>query len=167
MSAVALQDGSGSPNPLDLLEEIVGANDWSFDRTSDDELVLQIAGGWCKYRLHFAWCVDLDALHFSCALDIRIPEFKRAAVYELLAMANGKLFAGHFDLTLENGPPIYRHTFLLRGSPGASVEQLEDLLDIAISECERFYPAFQYVIWGGQSPVDALATAMLDTVGEA
>ena len=36
-------------------------------------------------------------------------------------------------------------------SPGASAEQIEDLVEIALSECERFYPAFQLVVWGGKN----------------
>ena len=55
----------------------------------------------------------------------------------------------------------------LRGAAGASAESLEDLVDIALTECERFFPAFQFVLWGGKSPADALAAAMLDCVGEA
>jgi len=56
---------------------------------------------------------------------------------------------------------------LLRGVSAASVEQVEDLVDIALSECERFYPAFQFVVWGGKSPAQAIASAMIDPVGEA
>ena len=53
------------------------------------------------------------------------------------------------------------------GVPAASTEQVEDLVDIALSECERFYPAFQFVVWGGKSPAQAIASAMIDPVGEA
>ena len=55
----------------------------------------------------------------------------------------------------------------LRGAPGASAESLEDMVDIALTECERFFPAFQFVLWGGKPPADALQAAMLDCVGEA
>ena len=41
------------------------------------------------------------------------------------------------------------------------------LIDIALHECERFYPAFQYVLWGGRTPTEAIDAAMLETVGEA
>ena len=44
---------------------------------------------------------------------------------------------------------------------------MEKLIEIALNECERFYPAFQFVIWGGKSPADAMAAAMLETMGEA
>ena len=53
------------------------------------------------------------------------------------------------------------------GSEPPSSEQVEDLVDIAVSECERFYPAFQLVIWGGKPAAEALAVAMIDPVGEA
>ena len=44
---------------------------------------------------------------------------------------------------------------------------LEDMVDIALAECERFYPALQFVVWAGHTPCDAIASAMMDTVGEA
>jgi len=44
-----------SPNPLDIVEEIVAANQWPFDRPSEDELVVEITGKWCDYRLYFMW----------------------------------------------------------------------------------------------------------------
>src|SRR3978361_92085 len=46
-------------------------------------------------------------------------------------------------------------------------EQLNDLVEVAISESERFYPAFQYVVWAGKTPADALTASILETVGEA
>jgi hypothetical protein len=63
--------------------------------------------------------------------------------------------------------PIYRHSVLLRGTPSASEESIEDLVDIAITECERFFPAFQFTLWEGKSPSDALEAAMLECAGEA
>ena len=47
------------------------------------------------------------------------------------------------------------------------IEQMEDLLDVSVAECERFYPAFQFVVWGGKTPAEAVESAILDTVGEA
>ncbi len=44
---------------------------------------------------------------------------------------------GHFDLLSEEGLPLLRHTIPLRGARGASVEQLEDLLDAAASAACR------------------------------
>ncbi len=156
-----------APNPLDIVEEIVAANQWPFDRTSEDELVVEITGKWCDYRLYFMWRDDLSALHFTCAFDARVPDTRRREVHDLLALVNEKLWLGHFDVSLEEGMPMFRHTVPLRGLSGASVEQLEDLVDSAFTECERFYPAFQFVIWGGKGAHEAIAAALFETVGEA
>ena len=38
-------------NPLDILEELVSANEWPFDRSSRDEMVVEATGRWCDYRM--------------------------------------------------------------------------------------------------------------------
>ena len=168
MTSVSLAEPTPfSGNPIDLVEEIVVANDWVHVRASEEELVVEISGRWCDYRLYFVWQEEICAMHFSCGFDMKVPKGRRGAVYELLALANERLWLGHFDLSAEDNSPAFRHAVLLRGVPAASAEQVEDLVDIALSECERFYPAFQFVVWGGKSPPQAIASAMIDPVGEA
>ena len=154
-------------NPLDLAEQLVTDRDWLFDRPDDAELVAEVTGNWCNYRIWFAWQPDLGALIFSCAYDSKIPAQSRARIHPLLSAVNEKMWLGHFDLGSEDGMVMFRHALLLRGGQGATSEQLEDLMDIAITECNRFYPAFQSVLWGGNTVEEALQIALLDTVGEA
>ncbi|HYD67871.1 YbjN domain-containing protein [Azospirillum sp.] len=167
MSAVAVDTPKTIHNPLDIVEEIVTANEWPFDRSSEDELIVEIGGRWCDYRLYFVWQQDVSAMQFSCQFDMKVQANRRDAVSGLLAEVNSRLWLGHFDVCSEEHTPMFRQTTLLRGSRGATVEQLEDLVEIALSECERFYPAFQFVIWGGKSPSEAVSAAILDTMGEA
>lgn len=167
MSLSYVDSSTIQQNPLDLLEEIVGANDWAFDRASVDELAVEISGRWCDYRLYFLWQEDLGALHFSCLLESRVPVEKRREVSLLLALLNEKMWLGHFDLSSEDGTPMFRHTLLVRGAGGVSVEQMEDLVEVAMGESERFFPAFQFVIWGGKSAEEAVASSLLDVEGEA
>ena len=103
---MALADSYSSRNqynPLDLMEEIVGANDWIFDRASQDEMAVEITGRWCDYRLLFLWQEDMGALHFSCLLESRVPVEKRREVSLLLALLNERMWLGHFDLSSEDG----------------------------------------------------------------
>ncbi len=167
MTSMMVESSVSHGNPIDLVEEIVLANEWAHDRASDEEMVVEVAGRWCEYRMFFVWQQEISAMHFSCGFDMKVPRNRRAAVYELLAVVNEKLWLGHFDITTEDMSPAFRQAVLLRGSLGASVEQIEDLVDIALTECERFYPAFQLVLWGGKSAEDAIAAAMIDPVGEA
>ena len=167
MSGLLAHDRERATNPLDVLEQIVAANEWAFERRSDGEMAAEAPGKWCDYGLFFSWSQEISAMHFSCAFDLKVPPEGRGKLFELLAMANEKLWIGHFGLESEDGVPVFRHSVLLRGAPGASAESLEDMVDIALTECERFFPAFQFVLWGGKAPGDALQAAMLDCVGEA
>lgn len=154
-------------NPLDLMEEIGCAREWFCDRFSNEELSIGVEGRWSDYRIYAVWQREAGALQFTCHLDMKVPPARRTEVCELVASLNGRLWLGHFDLGPQVTTPTFRHTLLLRGGAGASVEQLGDLIEFAIAECERFYPAFQFVIWGGKSPDEALSAAILDTAGAA
>ena len=167
MSGLQARERERATNPLDVLEQIVSSNEWAFERRSDGEMAAEAPGKWCDYGLFFSWSPEISAMHFSCAFDMKVPPETRHKLFELLAIANEKLWIGHFGLESEDGVPVFRHSVLLRGSPSASAESLEDMVDIAITECERFFPAFQFVLWGGKTPTEALAAAMLDCVGEA
>lgn len=154
-------------NPLDLAEQVISNRDWVYDRTEHQELVADVAGTWCHYHVSMNWYEPFGALTFSCAVDAKLPKAALEKLYPLLAKANEKLWLGHFDVSPDQGMIIFRYSMLLKGVSGASLQQVEDLLDVAISECERFYPAFQSVIWGGKTADEALQMALLETVGEA
>ena len=62
---------------------------------------------------------------------------------------------------------VYRHGALLADDGMLSISQAQALIENAVDECDRFYPAFQFVLWGNKSPEDALEAAMIDAAGEA
>ena len=78
-------------NPLEMIEKVVSANDWPFDRTSDREIAVEVAGRWCDYRMFFSWREDVEALHFTCAYDVRIPTERHNDIHVLLALINAKM----------------------------------------------------------------------------
>lgn len=161
------EDRGATQNPLDLLEELVSANEWTFERPTDTEMMVEVEGRWCGYYLLFVWRGDVGAICFSCHFDQKIPAQSWPLVYQLLGRFNETLWLGHFDLTSDEGMVMFRHTVLLRGARGASVEQLEDLVDTAVGECERFYPALQMVVWGGRTIDDAMTAVLMEVAGEA
>lgn len=169
MTSLALHedDATSVSNPIDLVEQLVASNDWAFDRRSEAELAVEAQGKWSDYGLYFCWSEEIGVLHFSAAFEMKVPGKTSGRIYELLAKANERLWVGHFGLDEETGMPVYRHAALLRGGQGITPEAMEDMIDIAICECERFFPAFQFVLWGGKSPDEALESAMLECVGEA
>lgn len=161
---------SGTPshcNPIDLMEQIICNHDWAFERRNSSEMAAEAPGKWCDYGLYFTWSPELSAMHFTCALDFRVPEQQRRAVSEFLALANERLWLGHFCVDSDCGMPMFRQAVLLRGAPGPAPESMEDMIEIALSECERFYPAFHFIVQEGKTPQEAVDAAMLDCAGEA
>ena len=154
-------------HPLDTVEHFVELNEWPFDRRNHEEMAVQIPGSWCDYNLYFCWNSGMEAMHFTCAFDMRIANEKREQASVLLSTLNEKLWLGHFCMWGQEALPMFRATMLLRGHLGLTVQQAEDLVDTAIIECERFYPAFQHVIWGGKTAREAVEAAMIETAGEA
>ena len=96
-----------------------------------------------------------------------VPEARRGEIYRLLAMVNEQLWLGHFDLWSEEGLVMYRDGLVLSGGAEASGRQCEALLENAVSAAERYYPAFQFVIWAGKTAREAMDATLFETAGEA
>ena len=167
MTLTTHTDEVWSEHPLDVIEQMVVAKEWIFDRNSDHEMAVRVPGRWCDYNLFFAWNEAVEAMHFSCAFDMRVPREKRSLVHDLIANVNEALWLGHFCLWVDEGQPLFRHVLPLRGVKQPSPEQIEDVIETAVEECDRFFPAFQFVVWGGKTAEEAVAAALIDTVGEA
>src|ERR1700745_56808 len=112
MTAMMTPTSENASNPLDLLEQIVIANDWAFDRRNESEMAAEAPGKWCDYGLYFSWSPEISAMHFTCTFDLKVPAKARAALYELLALANERLWIGHFGMDSEDGMPLFRHSVL-------------------------------------------------------
>ena len=154
-------------NPIDVVEDVIHSKKWTFSRADEYELVAEITSQWCQYRLYFTWSEQIKAISFTITFDLKFPQNKSEKAHELLALINEKLWIGHFDITSKNGIPAYRHTVLSLSENEMLHHQLEDLVDIAIYECEKYYPAFQLVLFEDTSPIKALRVSTFDILGRA
>jgi hypothetical protein len=166
MSATLIKNDSMFYNPLDVVETVIMDRDWMFDRPDDNELVADAAGQWCKYNIWFAWQEDCRGLTLSCTFDSKFPKRMLPQIHTLLGIANEKLWLGHYEVNSEEMSIAFRYSLMVKDD-GIEPEQLREVLDLAIEECERLYPAYQSVVWGGKPPEEAVAIAMFDTVAEA
>ena len=99
---------------------------------------------------------DIEALHLACAFDMKVPELRLAEVQQLVALINEQLWIGHFDVWMQNGVVMFRHALVLAGGVAASGRQCEAVLGSALDSCERYFPAFQFVVWAGKSAREAM-----------
>lgn len=155
-----------APHPLDMLEGTVEENGWPFERNGRDELNLSVAGRWCDHHFCFTWRDDLQSLHLSSAFDMRVAESRKPDIAALLMYVNARLWIGHFDLWPEDGQLIFRHAMIFPEAR-VSASQCEALLNLAVEACEHYYPAFQFVLWGGKTAEEAVAAAVLECHGQA
>ena len=154
-------------NPVDVVERLAAIHEWSFARASDDEVTLLVAGQWTDYQVCFTWMPDIEALHLACAFDLKVPERRRAEVQQLVSLVNEQMWVGHFDLWARDGLVMFRHALVLAGGIEPSGKQCQAVLDAALDSCERYYQAFQFVVWAGKPAREAMDAALFDTSGEA
>ena len=91
----------------------------------------------------------------------------QSIVFHLSSLINEKLWIGHFDITSKNGIPAFRHTLLSGSDNDFLHKKLEDLVDIAIYECEKYYPSFQQVLFDDLQPSKSLVFANFEVIGTA
>lgn len=154
-------------NPVDVVERVAALNEWTFERAGDDEITITVNGRWTSYQAAFTWMDDIEALHLACAFDLKVPERRRNEVLALIGQVNEQMWVGHFDLWSQDGVVMFRHALVLAGGVEASGRQCEVVLDAAIEACERYYQAFQFVVWAGTGAREAMDAAVFETDGEA
>lgn len=153
--------------PVEMLVQLFEARGWPCDFISEDEISGEIQGSWANYQVRAIWRAEDRVLQLLCLPDVRVPQTKRREMFELLALVNEQLWLGHFDIWSNGGVLLYRHGMMLGDDGLLSLGQAQAVVEAAVSECDRFYPAFQFVLWGDKSPADALASALVDPAGEA
>jgi hypothetical protein len=153
--------------PVEMLAALFEARGWSFEITSEDEISAEFKGSWTSYQLRAIWREEDNAMQLLALPDVNVPTEKFPAIYKALGLINEQLWIGHFDLWSATGILLFRHGALLPPNGLLSIDQAQTIIDVAIDECERFYPVFQFIIWGEKSPEEAIASALIETHGEA
>jgi hypothetical protein len=154
-------------NPVDVIEHIAALNDWAFERAGDDEITISVGGSWCDYHVSFSWMEEKEAVHLACAFDLRVPEARQLEAMRLMSAINEQMWIGHFELWAKEGMVMFRQALLLSGGAEPTSAQVERLLVTAVEACERYFQAFQFVVWAGKNAPEAMATVLFETVGEA
>lgn len=160
-------DGDDGAAPLEMMAQLFDAHGWPFRRINEGELSGEVPGSWTTYQIRGIWRAEDRVLQMLSLPDLRVQDSQKSAIYELIALANEQVWLGHFEFWSKGNVLLYRHGALLADHGRLGLGQAQDLVDAAISECDRFYPAFQFVLWGGKPPREALADALVDAAGEA
>lgn len=153
-------------NPIDSVEEVLSSNNWVFNRMNEDELMVQVAGKACEYRLFFIWQEDMNAMQFCCQFESPVNPKNRDIAAKAILSVNEALWMGHFDLPRDTSVPCFRHTCLFHGlSRGAGSEQISDLVTISLAQCEKYFPLFNLLSLSVANDERSLQLALMETAG--
>lgn len=154
-------------NPLDSVEDVLTAQNWTFTRAYENELSLQVNGSHCLYNLTFLWQEDYNALQLFCECDLTIPKKRQDMAAQVLRTINEQLWLGHFDVTGETKAPVFRYTSLLGGMQNSHNEHTQNLIDIALAESERYSAVFALLSRSLYLDESLIDLALSDTGGRA
>jgi len=153
------------PAPLDIIEQVLITEDYPYDRHAF-EAHFAVEGAWSDHRLWFVWRDQIRVLELCLAIDLKATAARRGEFYDLVARANERLALGHFETPEEERALIYRAALPVLDSSLTAL-QVSTLIASALDAADRFYPAFNFVIWAGKSAEEAMEAAMFETAGEA
>ncbi len=143
-------------NPIDFVESVFGAKAFEFERRSLNEIVVEIQGKWTNMLLFFSWEENLKCFQLSCFMDMPQMSCSPERMFELLALINEELWLGHFSYWAERKTPVFKHTVIMDNTDFNFENKLSEMIQIALTECEKFYPIFQAVLTQNILPRQAL-----------
>ena len=154
-------------HPIDIVEHIAEHHEWEFDRIGDDQIAMAVEGQWRTYSITLAWSGYDETLRLICTFEMEPPADKLPQLYEGLNAVNDQCWAGAFSYWAEQQLMVYRYGLVLAGGNVASPEQIDTLITAAVLSAERYYPAFQLMVYSDKTPREALQVAIAEAYGRA
>ena len=154
-------------HPIDIVQNIATHQDWEFQRIADDQIAMAVVGQWRTYSITLAWSDYDETLRLICTFEMGPPVDSLPALYETLNEVNDQCWAGGFTYWQEQALMVYRYGLILSGEQTASPEQIDTMISASVLSAEKYYPAFQLVVYGNRSPKDALQVAIAEAYGRA
>ena len=167
MSIELLKAPAAVADPLEAIEAVAFAQSFEFERIDGAELHLVAPGAWRDAGLWFTWRPELSTLQMGAPLDLKVPPGTLSEASRLVAMANERLWLGHFDLWSDDHAIVFRNAIVLPETGVLDKSQAHYLISAASEAIDRFFPAFNYLIWGGKTPEEALEASLFETAGSA
>ncbi len=154
-------------DPLLTLEAAAEGLGWPCLRSAPEELLLSASLPGLDVQLGAQWLAGEELVQITAMWDMRISRERRAAVAELVQLLNTRLPLGHFELWPEDGTVMLRHAQLAGPEGFGDDAQARRLLQRITQACAQYHPAFQFVVWAGKAPQEALRACLFETMGEA
>ena len=154
-------------HPIDIVEHLAEHHAWEFDRIEENQIAMAVQGQWRTYSITLAWSGFDETLRLICSFEMEPPEEKLKDLYETLNVANDRCWTGAFTFWEDQKLMVYRYGLVLTGGQIATADQIDAMISSAVLTAEKYYPAFQLVVYDNQSPNKAMQVAIAEAYGHA
>ncbi|NBC97285.1 MAG: diacylglyceryl transferase [Deinococcus-Thermus bacterium] len=154
-------------HPIDIVESLAEHHAWEFDRIGDDQIAMAVEGLWKHYSVTLAWSAADETLRMICTFEMDPPQDRLPALFECLNAVNDSCWAGAFAYWSDQRLMTYRYGLVMAGGQMPCPDQIDRLIGTAVTAAERYYPAFQLVIWGDRTAEEAMQVAIAEAYGRA
>ena len=154
-------------HPIDIVEHLAEHHEWEFDRIEENQIAMAVQGQWRTYSITLAWSGFDETLRLICSFEMEPPEEKLKDLYETLNVANDRCWTGGFTFWEDQKLMVYRYGLVLTGGQIATADQIDAMISSAVLTAEKYYPAFQLVVYDNQSPNKAMQVAIAEAYGHA
>jgi hypothetical protein len=151
---------------LDVVEAVLSADSKAYERL-DEEVHFAASIAYCDLHGVFVSREDAPSLALSLIFDLKAPRLRRGDIASLLSLLNEALWLGHFELGSDDHALSWRMVVPLIGRDTPEPAEVAAILAAGVDACERFYPAFNFLLWAGKTPEEAAQAALFETAGEA
>ncbi len=166
-ASLALDEWDTSQTLMERVESVLLDRDLPFDRPLEGEIITEMCREWCNIRLWLSWEPLCEVFMITASYETHIPKAEQPILLPLLTEINESMVMGHFEISQDDGALFFRCGQLVKDTTSLTSELLEALMDMAASECERFYPAFQSALCSKAASHDTVKLALMDPAGEA
>jgi hypothetical protein len=151
---------------LDSVEAVLVSQNRPFERV-DNEIHFSATTTYTEMHGHFAVRLDKSSCALSYIFEQKVPQLRRVDVQSLIGILNETLWLGHFEISSIEENIVWRHVISLIGRTDPEPQEIAAIMAAGNEACERFYPAFNFLLWAGKTPQQAAQAALFETQGEA
>ena len=162
---IPLKETKFIDDPLDTVELIASLQNWTCER-SDNEVSIIASGKHNNYQIAVSFHNNYEGLNIICGFDLKFNSKNKNQILELVSSINSQIWLGHFDIWDKDGLVIYRNSSFF-DKINFTYDYIETLLLDSVNSIDRYFPAFQYILWAGKSSEEALNSVLFETKGEA
>ena len=154
-------------HPIDIVEHLAETHDWDFDRIAEDQIAMAVEGQWRTYSITLAWNPYDETLRLICTFEMEPPANRLPALWEGLNLVNDQCWAGAFSYWQEPQLMVFKYGLMLAGGQVAEPEQIDTMIAAAVMSAERYYPAFQLMVYTDRTAQESIQVAIAEAYGRA